>query len=200
MDTTKITIIKDTIISSTNKISEHVTVETIEYREQDTKTNWCDCQLLQHLIWPTTILLILLLFYGKIKGLIEHIVKRVSDGAGLEFGPGGVKISEGEKRVPYDKNDTVGDSFDTKFPLENETAKKIMSTFWIHQNEYDPKYNIRWTFKIGSNPDYDTTINKLHWLGLVAYDPASTQYFLTDYGLHYCNKNKDSLGNFSYFK
>jgi hypothetical protein len=198
MDTTKIIIKKDTTILSPNKTSEHLTVETIEYRENG--NNWCDCQLLQNLIWPITLLLIVFLFYNKIKNLIDNIVKRVSDGAGLEFGPGGIKIGEGAKNAPYEKNDTKSTSFETNFPIENETAKKIMSTFWIHQNEYDPQYNIRWTFKIGSNPNYDATINKLHWLGLVAYDQASTQFFLTDYGLHYCNKNKDKLGSFSYFK
>ncbi len=118
----------------------------------------------------------------------------------MELGPGGVKIGKGAKTVSYNKNDTQGDCYDTKFPLENETAKKIMSTFWVEQNEYDSTYNIRWTFKIGNNRDYEAVINRLHWLGLVAYDPSSTQYFLTDLGLHYCKKNNENLGSFSYFK
>jgi hypothetical protein len=200
MDTTKIILKKDTVIVAPNQTTKHVTVETIEYRGNNNGNNWCDCQLLPHLIWPLTVLLIVVLFYRQIRRLIAHIVTRVSTGADLEVGPGGIKIGKGAKAISYDKNDNSTISFEPNFPLENETAKKIMSTFWFHQNEHDPTYNIRWTFKIGGNPDFDATINKLHWLGLAAYDPASSQYFLTDYGLHYCIKNKELLGSFSYFK
>jgi hypothetical protein len=57
-----------------------------------------------------------------------------------------------------------------------------------------------WTFKIGNDPDFDATINKLQWLGLVTFDPSSTQFFLTDFGIHYCTKYKDRLGTLAYFK
>jgi hypothetical protein len=72
------------------------------------------------------------------------------------------KIGKGAKTVSYEKFDTKVDCFDTKFPLENATAKKIMSTLWVEQNKYDSTYNIRWTFKIGNNRDYEAVINKLH--------------------------------------
>jgi hypothetical protein len=189
----------DTIISANYKDTNYVTVQPIHFSEKDT-FNWCDCQLLQSIVWPLTLIIILALFFRNIKNILDVIHKRIKDGSNIEVGPSGLKIGKGAIAVSYEKKEHQTETFETSFPYENAMAQKILRTFLIHQIEHDPTYNIRWTFKIGNDPDFDATINKLQWLGLVTFDPSSTQFFLTDFGIHYCTKYKDRLGTLAYFK
>jgi hypothetical protein len=200
-DTLKIKIIKDSVYSTNTKTIQHTTVETINYTAHTkNKIDWCDCKLLNSAIWPLIVLLILIIFGKTIKKLLNKILKRFDEGAEFAVGPHGLSIGKGAKAAPYEKTDLDGKEFSPSFPIDNDSAKRIISTLWIHQNDYDKTYNVRWTFAIGGNKEFDATIMKLLWLGIVTFDKSSSQYFLTDFGLHYCQINAAKLGDFSYFK
>ena len=87
MDTTKITTQTDSIFKiGDSTTSHHRTFETIKQNDCDCWTNVCDCKLLSDLIWPITILLIILIFYRRILTLLTIIgdrAKRIKVG-GIE--------------------------------------------------------------------------------------------------------------------
>jgi hypothetical protein len=90
------------------------------------------------------------------------------------------------------------------FSIIDAQSKKILSTLWTHQNEYDKHFKTRWTFALGTNSgDYlafTQSSQRLQWLGLITSDQSSGQFFLTDLGIKFCLTNKDKIGSFSYFK
>ncbi len=202
MDTLKTEIKIDSTINIDSTVLRETTIKTVttvtSNRENDFISELCDCQLLQGLIWPITVLIIIVFLRKKILTFINLITDRIKKGYGFKISKDGIEL-QGTKTAPFDK-ETVGAVFDPTFPIENEEAKKILNTFWKFQNQHDPTYNIRWTFIIGGNAEFDSIITKLHWLGITAFDMSNNQYFLTDFGLEYCKKHQDNFGEYSYFE
>jgi hypothetical protein len=93
MDTLKVTVKKDTVVKTDNKTSQHTTVETVNYKKcNDCWKNWCDCKFLADIIWPITILIILTVFYKRLKFILDSIGERIKKGDNVELGKSGIKI------------------------------------------------------------------------------------------------------------
>jgi|GEM_PF-5475940 hypothetical protein len=206
LDTQKVVVTRDSTISIGAKVYKHTTVETIKYNGQEHCKGLCECPLLLHIIWPVTIFVILIIFHRRVSKLIDVVLKRIEKGD--NFKAGGFELSHNEVKSPFNtvqenrvlKIDELLSDESGKFPLNDVVAKKILSTLWKGQKQYDKSNNNRWTFIITGNSDFDTAMNRLLWRGLVAFDATrGTQYFLTDVGIEYCRKYENVIGDFSYF-
>ena len=104
MDTLKIKTIKDTVVSMNNKITQHTTVETVSYKGgKDCFSSFCDCKLLIELIWPVTVLLIIILFRKKIKSILDIIYERIKRGDNINIGPKGISLASPEAALKEDE-------------------------------------------------------------------------------------------------
>jgi hypothetical protein len=203
-DTLNIKIATDSIIRANQFIENTITLEKTNKSAPDYFSKGLD--FISSIAWPLTIIIIILLFKKHIIPLLNIIGMKIRDSKSLTISKEGIVVASGvTDEIPLDKktNETTQDIF-PEFPMTDNESKKILSTLWFHQNEYDKNYRTRWTFTLGANsPDYLSFVQssqRLQWLGLITYDQSSGQFFLTDLGIKYCEKNKKSIGDFSYFK
>lgn len=142
----------------------------------------------------TGIILLLLPFYSTVKiGGIEATRPPEKTEQDTITKPSGIQL-------PTKKSN----GFDPKEILNGEVSKKLLSTLWEEQSKKFPSDKTqRWTFRLGvEHSDYNvfkSEIEKLYWIGLVILNPADNQYFLTDFGLWFCENHEADLGKFSYF-
>lgn len=99
MDTTEVVIKTDTLIvskdSSNRESRNYNSIETITLKESKSFSDYfCNCSILHDLIWPITILVIILLFRKKVKNLLDNVGDRVKKGHGFKVGPGGFEMSQ----------------------------------------------------------------------------------------------------------
>ncbi|MBM3453004.1 MAG: hypothetical protein FJX84_07665 [Bacteroidetes bacterium] len=138
MDTTETIIQFDTLVRSKDslgndykEISKIKTTTVHEYYENNC-FKFCDCTLINSLIWPATIIFIILLFFKQIRGLIRDIGNRVKRGDGFKIGPSGFEMTremnDHEIQVKAEKEyeETV-----TTEEKQNISIKKV---------EFIPKY------------------------------------------------------------
>lgn len=124
MDTVKVTLTKDTIVTANVKtITQKTFVETIE-----PKNCWhkiCDCKIISDLVWPLTILIILiilLLFYKRIKYIFDRFSIESIEA-------GGVKLK-------------FKDLFRGIEKVENSMDKEVATIIVGDQKQDDFDYNI----------------------------------------------------------
>ena len=76
----------------------------------------------------------------------------------------------------------------------SEDALRVLSTLWIHQQQYSPKI---WTFTMGSlNPNYPSFalgVGQGIRYGLIAVYPQNGQVYLTEKGINYCNSHREKM-------
>jgi hypothetical protein len=98
MDTTKIILKADTIVLAKDTTTNHQTIIEISKSEDcdHCLTNFCDCKLISDLIWPLTVLIIILLFYKRIKGLLNNIGDRAKK---IKVGNVEVELEELNKKT-----------------------------------------------------------------------------------------------------
>ena len=158
--------------------------------------------------WPLTVIFLVLLFRRNLVTLLSVLGKKLSESKSFEVSAAGVKVAGS---ITSEQTDGVtqielGQSNLPDFKLTDEQSKKILSTLWIHQNEYDKDKNLvtRWSFTLGNeSPDFNSfqqSIHQLQLLGNVTMNQSNGQYFLTNLGYLYCNQYKNDLGTFSYFR
>ena len=98
MDTTKITIKADTVVTTKDTTTNHETIIEIAKPNHcdHCSTNFCDCKLISDLIWPVTVLIIILLFYRRIKGLLNNLGYRAKK---IKVGSVEVELEELNKKT-----------------------------------------------------------------------------------------------------
>jgi hypothetical protein len=94
MDTLKVTIVNDSILKTYNRTNLHTTIETTNNNKCNDclMDNICDCKLLINLLWPLTIIIIIIYFRLTIKNLLESIGDRIKKGDNIKLGTGGIEI------------------------------------------------------------------------------------------------------------
>lgn len=199
MDTTKIELKKDSVATTENKVFQYTTIETRQPTDKPLVwTDFCNCELILTLVWPVTLFIILLLFYKKIKNVLDKIATRVGDGSSISVGPAGIAVGETMKGSITSENSGTRVSISLDSVKENETARKILSTLWYHQNAMDNTFTRLWTFRVTSSADFDMAASILQSLRLISVVYDTNQYVLTDNGMKYCKENANSLGDFTY--
>jgi hypothetical protein len=210
MDTAKVIIRKDSAFSKGVTTYKNTSVETVKYDHKE-PNNTCHCvnDFLHITIWPVTILIIVLFFHKNLSNLLDRIKSIKSgdkeilfeSGANLTGKDTAAKI-EREQKIDevLESEQNISKEIDEKtFPLNDDIAKKILSTLWKGQNVYDKGFNNRFTFLI-TEQNILSTFAHLQEEGYVAFDYIQTrQYFLTKKGFDYCKKNENKIGDFSYF-
>ncbi len=120
MDTIKVTVSKDTIHSSNNQTSQHTTVETVKYNNNnDWLKDLLNSKIVDNLIWPITILIILLLFRKKIKYILDGFGDRMKRGDKIKIGKDGLSI---EQAIPL-KEDEVKKNAESEYEIMAEESK-----------------------------------------------------------------------------
>ena len=204
MDTLAIKTVKDSTIKGQTYIERTITIE----KSTETKTDYClkTLDFISSISWPLTILIIVLVLKKHIIILLNIISTKIKDSKTFTISKDGITVATGtttdisfDKLKSQENVNTFG--YD---PLTDSQSKRILSTLWIHQQEYDKNYNTRWTFTLGtSSPDFlefSQSAQRLERFGLITYVQSNGQFCLTDSGIKFCETNKDRLGDFSYFK
>ncbi|MBE0660873.1 MAG: hypothetical protein IH597_00250 [Bacteroidales bacterium] len=204
LDTTYIKVVTDSTVKSKSFVEKTITIEKSDYNKVDYLSKVFD--LFGIISWPLAIIIIVLLLKRQIIQLLEIISLKIRDSKSFSISKEGISVASGVTgEIPLDSKtkDSTNNIF-PDFPLADNSSKKILSTLWIHQIEYDPDFKTRWTFTLGANsPDFTSflqAIQRLQWLGIITIERRNGQFFLTDLGIKYCETNKDKLGDFSYFK
>lgn len=131
IDSSKYKTITDTIITADNRVIQQTIIESNEQREcEDCFFSICDCKILSDLIWPLTILIIIGIFYWKIRTLLENIGERIKKGDGFKIGKAGIefeRVSENEKA-------------EKEFDLINVDELQNNLNINIEKQDFIPKY------------------------------------------------------------
>lgn len=120
MDTTKVIFKNDTIVSTKDSLGKSFkktkSIETITIKDSDSAwDSLCNCPLIGGLIWPFTLLIIILLFYKQIRTLIKDIGVRIKRGDKIKIGPSGLEMSQEldkedlKSKAEKEYNETVKD-------------------------------------------------------------------------------------------
>jgi hypothetical protein len=171
-DTSKIATTKDSMATNGIKTFKHTTVETIKYEHKD-DNNFCNCPLILHLIWPISIIFISCLFRNKIPNLFERI--KSFKFQGLEFTLSGEPLETSSTNISLNIADP-----------DYRAMKEILCTFWKYQKNYE---SIKHMTRHVQNLEFNPVIKKLLWQGYITFSPKISQYFLTDMGIIFCQKN-----------
>lgn len=146
--------------------------------------NWSE--LIIGVSWPLLVAIIVFYFRNEIKILIT----RVKSFRGLDFnGASETKISETQP------NENILET-----PITDRMEKKILYTLWKHQKElFHAEMNVRrFTFNISKdNPEasvFAYTVKNLMNNGILTIDSEGQKYYLTNYGIKYCEKHESELG------
>lgn len=204
MSKTQTTTVTDSSAHGQYSINRIITIEKSVNDKPDCFSKTVD--LVSVLAWPLSIIIIILLLKKHIVLLLNSISSKIKDSNTFTISKEGITVASGtkkdivtERRTEIKQDNTLPDISD----LDSQ-SKKIISTLWIHQNEYDKHFKTRWTFTLGpSAPDYvafSQSTQRLQWLGLITYDQSSGQFFLTDLGIKFCLSNQEKIDVFSYFK
>jgi RNase P/RNase MRP subunit p29 len=208
-----ITVTKDSLIVTvvdSSKCCEEKSTKTVTYQENCCQTDYISKSLdfVGEIAWPLTVIFIVLLFRSNLVTLLSVLGKKISDSKSFEVSAAGVKVSGSV--ISGQPDETIkNDSGQIKLPdfkLTDDQSKKILSTLWIHQNEYDKDKSLstRWSFTLGiESPDFtlfQQSIHRLQILGIVTMNQSNGQYILTNLGYKYCEQFKEELGTFSYFR
>jgi hypothetical protein len=208
-----VTVTKDSVIVTvldSSKCCDEKTTKTVTFQKSCCQTDYISKSLdfIGDIAWPLTVIFLVLLFRGNLVTLLSVLGKKLSDSKSFEVSAAGVKVSGSVISGQLDES-TKNDSGQIKLPdfkLTDEQSKKILSTLWIHQNEYDKDKSLstRWSFALGiESPDFalfQQSIHRLQILGIVTMNQSNGQYFLTNLGYKYCEQYKEQLGTFSYFR
>ena len=207
MDTLKIiTENKDTLLIQLSQESKSGYVLTKKTSITDSNCDWYSTSkdLVIGIAWPLAILIIVIILRKNLKGIFTNIAtlilkaKKISK-EGIEFDIG---TEESKTDFNLEENDTNDVNKIIPSPTDDTMMKKILKTLWTFQLSHSPDFKRRWTFTIGAvHPDYIDFVSKIKILmnkGIVAQDPNSLQFFLTDYGIMYCKKNEGDLGDNKY--
>jgi hypothetical protein len=188
----------DTLIQSKN-VHTTISVDKLNHEcklSKQSQTDFCNCQLLIHLIWPVFILILVALFYEKIVKLIDVLIDRFKTSL-LDFF--GIKVGYVNSNELDKISKKINVDIDNVIILKNENVKNILSTFYKHQTERDDSMNtIIWTFTLTNNKEFINNVTFLISIGLVL-EASNKQYCLTKEGYNFCFKNKELIGTFSYF-
>jgi hypothetical protein len=136
--------------------------------------------------WPITIIILILIFKTPLRIILNRLGEFFKNLDEITFGKLGMKSKIGTAEVSSSEEQIKSDKM----------ALKILSTFWHYQNLHKIKGQ-RWTFILSAyNPEYEKftkSISLLMTSGIVAQDPSTQQFLLTDYGMEYCKKNEGEL-------
>ncbi len=203
-DTINIITVTDSTLKSKTFVEKTITIEKSNFNGVNYVSKGFD--LLGTISWPLAIIIIVLLLKKQIIELLKIIRLKIQESKSFTISNKGISVATGStEEIPIEKNSTstMGEIFSESL-LNDFSIKRILSTFWIHQNEHFPDFNMRWTFTLVENSvDYSSfiqTIQKLQRIGITTIDNRTGQFFLTDLGIKYCVMYKDKLGDFSYFK
>lgn len=201
---TKTTTVTDSSAHGQSSFNRTITIEKSVDDKPDYFSKTVD--LVSALAWPLSIIIIILLLKKHIILLLNIISSKIKDSKTFTISKEGITVASGTKtdNVTETKAEIKQGNSLPDISVIDSQSKKILSTLWTHQNEYDKHFNTRWTFTLGTSaPDYlafSQSSQRLQWLGLITYDQSSGQFFLTDLGIKFCLTNQDKIGDFSYFK
>jgi hypothetical protein len=204
MRNTKTTTVTDSSNHGQTFVNRTITIEKSVDEKPEYYSKTVD--LVSIIAWPLAIIIIILILKKQIELLLKAISSKITDSNTFTITKGGITVASGTKTDSLNET-KVEISQDNVLPgisTIDAPSKKILSTLWIHQNEYDRHFKTRWTFTLGTSaPDYlsfSQSAHRLHWVGLITYDQSNGQYFLTDLGIKFCHTNQNEIGDFSYFK
>lgn len=157
-------------------------------------------ELLIAYAWPLVIVFVTLLFYKHLSTILKHLADYVKNLDEVSIGNLKFKAKQGEASFPTPApaaNATLSQEAAPQPANLSKTINKILSTLWKYQKAFKEDFSKRWTFMIGAlNPEYPEFIMAIRELaskGLVAQDPKTGQFLLTDIGIFYCRQYEANL-------
>lgn len=200
IDTTKTIKTKDST-NLTKTFTEKTTV--IEITNKDKTESFLKyLDFVSSVAWPIFAFILIFSFKRNFVELFTSLISKLKTSDIVNISTNGISLSSSEfklKETVRTKNDILPsiDDFD-------DMSKKLLSTLWIQQLEYDRSFNKRFTFTLGTNhpyySDFDKSSQILRISGLVTLALNNGQLFLTNTGIVFCEKNSIKLGEFSFFK
>ncbi|NQV18295.1 MAG: hypothetical protein HQ534_07130 [Armatimonadetes bacterium] len=171
--------------------------------EEENECNWFETSkdLIIGIAWPLTIFLLIIILRKYLKGIFTNIAALIL--RAKKISKDGIEFDIGTKDANPDFSLTGNDAENIDkvipSPTDDVMMKKILKTLWTFQLAHSSDFKRRWTFTLGAvNPNYLEFVTKITNLinkGIVAQDPNSLQFLLTDYGIMYCKKNETDLGD-----
>ncbi len=205
------TVKKDSAIVKTKGTSlqpQNVNTITIQVPRECTNTtqqiqlpdSWITIKdLLIAYAWPFVVVFLVLMFRKHLSAALQHLAEYIKNLEEISFGQWKFRSKQGQATFP-----TPAPAPDVVLPLGvaplpanlSKIINKILSTLWKYQKAFDD-FSKRWTFTIGAfNPEYPEfiiAIRELASRGLVAMDPKTMQFLLSDIGIIYCKQNEAHL-------
>lgn len=159
---------------------------------------------------------LLIIFYRKkIYELIDIYIHKIKESDSGEIGAAGFKFAYNTAKAPtpldstssntnetsnniIDGDSISNDNSDYFYPaykdiLNNKVANKILSTLWNYQQTYgkNNNNNIRWSFRVPNDKEFDFIASKLYWSGLIIAN--RNQFMLSNVGIRFCKKHQVKL-------
>jgi hypothetical protein len=151
-------------------------------------------QLIGHIAWPGTILVIVLIFR-------KSIIKKMGELIEVWIGRMGAKFKESQegetKTILPTSPQTTSVAIETKPLAElSREARKILTTLWRRQtHHFQEDFSRRWSFRILPNSRvygiFIIGFGELLDLGLIDWEPKDGQALLTDKGIEYIQKHTE---------
>lgn len=152
--------------------------------------------------WPLVFCILLISFRRNIVQLFIALIDKIKVSDNINLSTRGISLSS--SKLTLDQSISTQNKILPTINDFDSMSKKVLSTLWLEQLGFDNSYINRWTFTLGTNhpnfPQFAKSIQTLRIFGLVTFDLTNGQLFLTNYGIEFCIKYKDQLGDFSFFK
>ncbi|MFA6176693.1 MAG: hypothetical protein WC765_08965 [Phycisphaerae bacterium] len=141
-------------------------------------------QIVHHIVWPATVLIILFVFRERFRDLIDRFTEYEGHHGTFRFN----KTNKPPSPQPSEGIEITAD-------LSTE-AKKILSTIWEWQTyHFKDDYSKRWSFRILPNAEgygiFMLGFAELLKLSLVDWTRKDGQALLTNKGIEYLKKHPE---------
>lgn len=221
-DTLNIQTVTDSTVKSNSFVEKTITIEKSGKIKTDCFSKTLD--FIGSISWPITTIIIIIMLKKHITDLLIIIGEKIREskkgkfsfaGVSTEFDTFGMVKSYIDTTTATEATTTTtttlppegmqtlieNDAYNSV--LKDTLAKRILSTLWKHQNIHDKSYSRRWTFMLGKENkfyfQFMKSAQKLLDLSLIEYYSGNGQFFLTNFGISFCEEFYETIGDFSFF-
>ena len=159
------------------------------YTTATAKGDEIDCKDYLHTIlnfpswgWIIFTTLLIIFYRKKIYELIDIYIHKIKESDSGEIGAAGFKFAYNTAKAPTPLDSTSSNT--------NETSNNIIDgdqqTYGKNNNN-----NIRWSFRVPNDKEFDFIASKLYWSGLIIAN--RNQFMLSNVGIRFCKKHQVKL-------
>ena len=178
-------------------ITEKTTIERTIKSDSDYIVKSLD--FITSIAWPLIVLILFLCLKNNLIQLFHALIDKIKSSDNINISKNGITFSSSKEEIENHKMTQSG--ILPEIGDIDDYSKRILSTLWTRQLEFDSSFNNRWTFTLGNNhPDYlnfPEYSKRLRIVGLATLALTTGQIFLTDIGIKFCQKYSTEIKNTS---